>query len=138
MATADLHRVHRLPTAQEYLSLRASVGWRVPTAADAARALENSLFGVCATDVGDTVPMARVIGDGAFYFYIQDLVVEPSYQGRGLGRSIVDDIERRIVEVCGPNASLLLVARRDVSGFYRSLGYDDLPDEILGKRLRDG
>lgn len=138
MATADLHLIDRLPTAEEYLSLRASVGWRVPPAADAARALENSLFGVCAIDAGDTVAMARVIGDGSFYFYIQDLVVEPSYQGRGLGRSMVDEIERRIAEDCSPRASLLLVARRGVSGFYRSLGYDHLSDEILGKRLRDG
>lgn len=123
---------------EEYLSLRASVGWRLPTAADAARGLENSLFGVCAVDADDTVAMARVVGDGSLFFYIQDLVVEPNYQGRRVGRSILEAIERRVVEVCSPHASLLLVAGRGVSAFYRSFGYDDLPDEILGKRLRDG
>lgn len=138
MATADLRLVRRLPTVEEYLSLRASVGWRLPPAVDAARALENSLFGVCAVDADDTVAMARVVGDGSLFFYIQDLVVEPNYQGRGVGRSILEDTERRVVEVCSPNASLFLVASRGVSAFYRSSGYDDPPDELLGKRLRDG
>lgn len=136
--STDLRLMRRLPTVEEYLSLRAAVGWRLPRAADAERALEHSIFGVCALDAERIVGMARVVGDGSLYFYVQDVVVEPTYQRCGLGRSIMDDIEQRVGDSCSPRASLLLIASPASSPFYRMLGYVNLDDEILGKRLRDG
>jgi GNAT superfamily N-acetyltransferase len=36
------------------------------------------------------VGMGRLVGDGVMYFYVQDLAVEPGYQGRGVGQAILD------------------------------------------------
>lgn len=38
---------------------------------------------------GATVGMGRVISDGASDAYVQDVIVEPAYRGRGVGRRLV-------------------------------------------------
>ncbi|HIH02765.1 MAG TPA: GNAT family N-acetyltransferase [Methanoregulaceae archaeon] len=44
---------------------------------------------------GETVGMGRAISDGASDAYIQDVIVEPPYRGRGIGRRIVDALLER-------------------------------------------
>jgi ribosomal protein S18 acetylase RimI-like enzyme len=52
--------------------------------------LEGSLFGVVALDGDQVIGMGRLVGDGAMYFYIQDVTVHPDYQRRGIGQQILD------------------------------------------------
>ena len=40
----------------------------------------------------DVVGMGRIVGDGAIYFYIQDVAVKPEHQGRGVGRQIMEHL----------------------------------------------
>ena len=44
---------------------------------------------------GETVGMGRVISDGASDAYVQDVIVEPPYRGRGIGRRIVEALLER-------------------------------------------
>ena len=82
--------VDRLPTVEEYLDLAESVGWsRFVTRETAGVALPNSLFSVVAEADGHPLGMGRVIGDGALFFYIQDVLVKPQLQGRHLGEAIM-------------------------------------------------
>ena len=71
-----------------YLYLRKKVGWIKLTDKQAEQAVNNSLFTVCAYLDGKPVGMGRVIGDGAVISYIQDLVVIPEAQKKGIGRLI--------------------------------------------------
>lgn len=135
MDANDLIVVDRLPTVAEYLALRRSAGWRLPVEADAELALDNSLFGVCAECDGEVVAMGRVVGDGSLNFYLQDLVVEPGFQDRGIGRVIVGKLEEAVAGRGAERAALLLVAGQDVEPFYLQLGYERLPDEVLGKHF---
>ena len=68
--------------------------------------------------------MGRVVGDGGKFFYIQDLVVRPEHQGRGIGRRIV----RRLVaavEVAAPSSPFIGVfATPEAIPLYRELGMD--------------
>ncbi len=79
---------YRLPTVSEYKKLRGLVGWweTVETAIDVA--LKNSLFSVVAVEHDTVIGFGRVIGDGGLYFYIQDLIIHPDYQAKGLGKSL--------------------------------------------------
>ena len=64
------------------------------------------------------------------------LAVEPERQGQGLGRRMMDAVERGLAELGCPKVQLQI--RRgnlDVVRFYRELGYAE--DEVIdmGKRL---
>ena len=124
----------RLPTPEEYRELRAAVGWKCPEAPDCARALRGSIAGVCAFDESALVGMARLVGDGAFYWYIVDVVVGPDHQGTGIGKSLVQALERLAAHgnVAG---TVNLVASPDVVAFYERLGYELTGSALLAKRV---
>src|SRR5437660_1213072 len=82
--------VERLPTVAEYETLVRSVGWDRYTNLEAApTALRSTLYSVVAVEGGGAVGMARVVGDGATAFYVQDVAVLPSHQRRGIGTALV-------------------------------------------------
>ncbi|KAL6645371.1 hypothetical protein ACP70R_016979 [Stipagrostis hirtigluma subsp. patula] len=76
------------------------------------------------------VAFARAAGDGVFNAVVWDVVVEPSCQGLGLGRAVmerlVDDLRRDGV------ANIALYAEPRVVGFYRLLDFAMDPDGIRG------
>lgn len=84
----------RLPSYEEYCNLCRSAGWgEIINFSVADKSLENSIYGVIVRDDGNnTIGMGRIVGDGAIYFYIQDIVVSPQYQGQGIGTEILNKI----------------------------------------------
>lgn len=67
--------------------------------------------------------MGRIVGDGAIYFYIQDIIVIPSYQGRGIGLLIMNEIEAYLEENAFNNSFIGLMAADGVQKFYHKFGY---------------
>ena len=45
--------------------------------------------------------MARLLGDSAMSFYIKDFAVIPSYQGKGVGKNLMEALEQYVKE-CKP------------------------------------
>lgn len=41
---------------------------------------------------GKIIGMGRIIGDGARIFYIQDVVIHPNFQGKGIGTTIMEKL----------------------------------------------
>lgn len=64
-------------TVDEYLKLRALVGWKKLSREQAQKALDNSLLVVGAYLAGQPIGMGRLVGDGAVICYVQDLVIRP-------------------------------------------------------------
>ncbi|XP_062195645.1 serotonin N-acetyltransferase 2, chloroplastic [Phragmites australis] len=96
------------------------------------RALEHSrvVWLSAAGEEERPVAFARSAGDGVFNAVVWDVVVEPSCQGLGLGRAVmerlVDDLRRDGV------SNIVLYAEQRVVGFYRLLGFAMDPDGIRG------
>jgi ribosomal protein S18 acetylase RimI-like enzyme len=132
--TLDIQIEMRLPTPEEHRRLAEGVGWAhgfnwtaLPESLDA------SLAGVVALDGHRVVGMGRLIGDGHMYFYIQDVAVDPGFQGHGIGHMIVEALLRYIRETApGPvfvglfatDAALTLYQRNgfskgDMTGMFR-------------------
>jgi len=85
--------VERAPTLSEYRQICTAVGWDTLINFDAAAAsLGNSLYHVVALYDHAIVGMARIVGDGAMYFYIQDVAVLPAHQGHGVGGLLMEHV----------------------------------------------
>ena len=70
--------------------------------------------------------------------WINYLAVDPDYQRKGLGRLIMEDVERRIKERGCPKINLeVRESNKGVIDFYLSLGYADNKIIGLGKRLEE-
>ena len=72
---------------QDFIRLRIAVGRVAIPLPQAEAALRTGLFRVTAFCEGKAVGMGRLVGDGAMYWYIQDMAVLPEYQGRGIEKA---------------------------------------------------
>jgi len=114
----------RLPTIDEYCDLCTAVGWAPVMNFDAAPAsLARSLLGVVATLRGRTVGMGRVVGDGAIYHYVQDVVVHPDLQKRGIGDAIVGRLVARVHTQAPERAFVGVFAATGTKRFYERHGF---------------
>jgi GNAT superfamily N-acetyltransferase len=98
------------------------------------RALENSrvvwLSAASGEAPGRPVAFARAAGDGVFNAVVWDVVVEPSSQGLGLGRAVM---ERLVQDLRADGVvNIVLYAEARVVGFYRLLDFAMDPDGIRG------
>ena len=94
-------------------------------------------YTITAVDDGQTVGMARMIGDG-MYFLIADVVVRSEYQGKGIGSQIIDGmieyVEKKTPE--GGRSSVTLLSVSGKEEFYTKKGFKLLPHEFCGPRMR--
>ena len=112
-----------------FLHLYRSVGWEAPGLDQIERALEHSLAVFCAYDGDWAVGMARLLGDGGMSFYIKDFAVRPEYQGKGVGRLLMNAIEEYIMSHIpkGWAVSLELISSKGREPFYEKFGFEQRP-----------
>lgn len=76
------------------------------------------------------VAFARATGDGVFNAIIWDVVVDPTFQGIGLGKAVMERMIEELLQKGITNIALYSEPR--VLGFYRPLGFVTDPDGIRG------
>ena len=116
----------------EYQALRRTTDWFTIDDAVVDKSLKNDLFSVCVFDNKTLIGMGRIVGDGAIYFYIQDIIVIPSYQGKGIGVLIMNEIEAYLEENAFNNSFIGLMAADGVQNFYHKFGYLERADTRPG------
>ena len=124
--------VERVPTVEEHRALFEAVGWMPYAPAAAELALRHSLLGVVALYEGTVIGMARVVGDGGKFFYVQDFAVQPAHQGQGVGRSIMDHVMRWIRAHAPHEPFVGLFATQAAVSFYRHYGFDEQREVLSG------
>jgi ribosomal protein S18 acetylase RimI-like enzyme len=68
--------------------------------------------------------------------WVNYLAVDPRHRGQGLGRKLMEQVERSLVELGCPKLNLQVRSgNQAVLAFYRRLGYGVEPLISLGKRL---
>jgi len=120
------------PSVEQFLNLRAKVGWSDLDKNLAQASLNNSLFHATIWLNEQLIGMARVVGDNAMYFYIQDLVVDPDYQKLGLGKVLMSKVEGYLFESAKKGAIIGLLSAQGKESFYGHYGYTQRPNELLG------
>ncbi len=119
---------------EAYLALRAQVGWKRLSGEQAQKALANSLFIVAAYEADRLVGMGRIVGDGAVICYVQDLIVIPDVQGRGIGSTILERLKTFVKSLRMEHTEMMLclMCAKGRESFYKKHGFIARPTEILG------
>jgi GNAT superfamily N-acetyltransferase len=123
------------PTVAEFIALRLAVGWGETAPDLAAKALANSLFCVVLKERDQIIAMARVVGDGALFFYIQDVIVLPQFQGAGLGKLLMNEVEAFLALNATKGATVGLFSAAGKESFYQKYHYLERTGEPLGKGM---
>lgn len=135
MQIEEIEFIERAPNANDFVSLRALIGWGKLELDMAQASLDNSLFHVSAFYKDQLVATGRVVGDGYMYFYIQDVIVHPASQGLGLGAKVMEYIEAYLKKACAKGATVGLFAAKGKEGFYQKFNYLERSGEPLGKGM---
>ena len=122
---SELTVKHNELSADEFIFMWESVWGQCPTYEQTLLAMEHSLFRVSVFDGEQIVAMARVIGDMGLCYYIKDVIVLPDYQGKGIGRLLIDELLRYINDhgVSDTNIFVELCAMPDKIPFYEKFGF---------------
>lgn len=114
--------------ADEVLRLYTEVGWTAYT--EDATALEqgyrNSLLVLAAYEDDELLGIVRVVGDGFTIIFIQDVLVFPKKQRRGVGTALIKAVLRRY-----PAVRQIELATDDTPqtvSFYKSLGFSEFSE----------
>lgn len=83
-----------------------------------AQMITGSNLIVTARIEGNLVGFLRGLTDHCYRCFIADLAVANAYQGKGIGRQII-----QFIRVLQPQARLILFAAEDAEPFYRKLGF---------------
>ena len=119
----DVRVVDRFPGIDEYRQLRSAAGLSPRSTEAAARGLANTLFGVSILDGEQTIGMGRIIGDSGCFFVVVDIAVDPAYQGRGLGKRIMAELDAWLRANAPVSANVSLFADGMARDLYAQYGF---------------
>lgn len=110
---------------EDFVRLKVATGFMERPLEQVEKALNNGLFNVSAVCGGKVVGMGRLVGDGAMYWYLQEIIVLPEYQGKGIGKSIVNRLIEHIKSTAVPGTKIEvgLTAAKGKEPFYEKLGF---------------
>ena len=110
---------------KEILKVYSSVGWTAYT--DDPQALkqgfQNSLLVLAAQEREELLGIIRAVGDGVTIVFIQDLLVFPEKQRKGVGTALVKAVLKRYQTV--RQIELTTDQSPETAAFYESLGFSE-------------
>lgn len=116
------------PAPEELVSLYNAVGWAAYTRDPVrlAAAVSASLAVVTARQDGELIGLARVVGDGQTIVYLQDILIRPTHQRRGIGRELF----QRVFAPYSDVRQKVLITDDEASqhAFYESMGFTETGD----------
>lgn len=112
----------------EILALYSSVGWTAYTdhPESLKRGLEKSLLVLGAYEDDTLVGILRAVGDGETIVFIQDILVHPDHQRRGIGTAMLKEALSRYTHV--RQIQLATDNTEKTKAFYRSCGFRELSE----------
>ena len=111
---------------EDVLHLYQAVGWTNYTNQPQMleQALPHSLVVYLAFDGEKIVGLIRLVGDGFSSVFVQDLIVLPSYQRQGIGRSLMKEALEDYKDAY--QVQLVTEQTEKNLGFYRFMGFEIL------------
>ena len=124
-------------SAEEYMELRRRVGWCEFPIDEAQAGLDNAYMIKCVRDNEKAIAVVRLLWDGGYIAFLSDVIVDPDYQGQGIGRKLVETCIDRIKADSKPGykVKMCLMAAKGKEAFYKKFGFDERPNEKLGSGM---
>ncbi|MBR3475384.1 MAG: GNAT family N-acetyltransferase [Oscillospiraceae bacterium] len=112
----------------EILGLYSAVGWTAYTRDPESlrEGFGRSLLTLAAYEGEELLGLIRVVGDGRTVVLVQDLLVFPQYQRRGVGSALLREVLRRYQRV--RQIELVTDDSPQTLAFYKSLGFSPLSE----------
>jgi GNAT superfamily N-acetyltransferase len=124
---------HTRPDKDQFYQLFESTGWNENyklTPEEIYDALEAAWHSISAYDGKRLVGFGRILSDGKLHALITEMIVLPEYQGRGIGRVIMNDL----LEKCRQHEirDVQLFCAQGKVGFYQKFGFVKRRDDAPG------
>ncbi len=119
---------------EHFESVRASVGWNKLNYDQISRALKNSMVNVSAFDGDFCIGVGRIVGDNILKGMLTDIMVRPEYQGKGVGKLIVNKLISKLYNYIPEGECFQLEASPTASNreFYIKCGLKYKPENQDG------
>ena len=112
----------------EIKKLYSEVGWYAYTEDMPAlmQGYKNSLLVLAAYENNNLLGIIRVVGDGSTIIFVQDILVFPENQRKGIGTALLQDVLKRYADV--RQIELVTDNTEKTIAFYKSLGFKELTE----------
>lgn len=130
----NLRLIENNITIEEFIELRKSVGLNDLPEVQVKKMIENSIYTIVVKDDEKPVGMGRLVGDGAYVYYLQNINVRPEYQKSGVGTLIINSLLEFIKKdkIEGTDVMVLLMSSKNSEGFYKKFGFRLRPNKDEG------
>lgn len=127
----------------DWLQMRSAVSFPVFEKQVAQKALDGSLAVLGIKKDEKYIGMLRILGDGAYSFYFNDVIIIPDFQKKGLGKRLISEAFDYIrTNYCKDTMfSVSLFANIMSEGFYEKVGFsvrEEVPMKIFVKDIYKG
>ncbi len=128
----EIRLVDNILQAEDFIRLRVEAGFAEIPLDHAKKALQNGLINVSALYNGELVGMGRLVGDGAMYWYLQEIIILPQFQRKGIGTMIVNHLVdyAKANSFTGKFTTVGGVSARGKEPFYEKMGFEIIPNGI--------
>lgn len=128
----EIRLVDNILQAEDFVRLRIQAGFVKIPVEHARKALQNGLMNVSAIYNGELVGMGRLVGDGAMYWYLQEIIILSQFQRKGIGTMIVNHLVDYVREnsVTGKFTTIGGVSAKGKEPFYEKMGFEIIPNGI--------
>lgn len=127
---------YNAPSALEYISLRLKTGMGTKDLSKAEIALKNSLFIVSLWIEDKLIGLGRIVGDQGITYVVSDIMVDPSYQHKGLGKIIMQEIDSYLEEYTDKYAYVCLIANKPADKLYSQFRFEYVEPKSCGMKRK--
>lgn len=128
----EIRLVDNVLEPEDFIRLRTETGFVEIPVDHARKALQNGLINVSAIYNGELVGMGRLVGDGAMYWYLQEIIILPPFQRKGIGTMIVNHLVdyAKANSITGKFTTIGGVSAKGKEPFYKKMGFEVISNGI--------
>jgi len=124
-----------IPARQKYNELRELVGWGPLDDVIVERSLPKSVYAITAKCDGEVIAFARVVGDGGLCFHIQEIIVHPDHQKKGIAKKFMQYIFDYLKKNAAKRSYISVFVGKGLEDFYKEYGFWERPTKVMGSGM---